>query len=378
MYNGGMDQTITPAQREKIGKRASVVGIILNLLLATSKIVVGMLTGMVSVVADGFNNLSDSGSSVVSLVSFRISAKPADKEHPYGHRRFEYVATMMIAFLVLFLAIELGRESVGRIIAAAVSASSSLIYIVLGVSFAVKAGMFFYYRMTAKRISSDPLKAAATDSACDCLATSAVLVGALLNEFLALPADGWVGILVALFIGWQGITIFRETSSKLIGQAPDPAVIAGIKARVLAYEGVLGLHDLRVYGYGPGKYFASVHVEVDANVPVLEAHELIDLIEHDFASNTEIMLTGHLDPIVTDDARTNELKECVCALVKRENIEWGMHDFRVVWGEKLSKVIFDVTVPFDCALSNGEVEQCIARQVRDMGAFDTVITVERE
>ncbi len=364
--------------RERTGKRVSLIGILLNFLLAGSKIAVGAITGFVSVMADGFNNLTDCGASVVSLVSFKIAAKPADKEHPYGHRRAEYVATMLIAFFVLLLAVELGRESVDRMIAGTLVESGLIIYLVMGISFAVKAGMFLLYRVTAKRISSDTLKAAATDSLCDCISTLAVTVGALLVQYVNIPADGWVGLLVALFIAWQGVLILKETGSKLIGQAPDPALIAGIKARIVAYEGVLGLHDLHVYSYGPRKYFASVHIEVDANVPVLEAHELIDLIERDFAEHTDVMLTGHLDPIVIDDERTNALRAHVAQAVKRQSVEWNIHDFRVVWGEKLSKVIFDVTVPFSCERGNGEVASLIAQEVAAFGSFETVITVERE
>ncbi len=366
------------AQREKQGRNASIVGIVLNFLLAASKIVAGFFAGLISLVADGLNNLSDCGSSTVSLVSFRIAAKPADKEHPYGHRRFEYVATMVIAFFVLFFAIELLRESFDRILAGQTSAGGWFIYLIMGVSFLVKGGMYFYYRGVAKKISSDALKAAATDSACDCLATFVVFVGALISQFTVFSADGYAGLLVALFIGWQGINILREASSKLIGQAPEPAVIAGIKARVLAYEGVLGLHDLHVYSYGPGKYFASVHIEVDANVPVLEAHELVDYIEREFAEQTDVLLTGHLDPIVTDDERTNALRARVEEAVKRESIEWNIHDFRVVWGEKISKVLFDLTVPFDCKQTNEELNVLFAEKMRTMGAFEPIITVERE
>ncbi len=366
------------SQREKIGKRASLVGILLNFLLAAAKVIAGFFAGLISLVADGLNNLSDCGSSTVSLVSFRMAAKPADKEHPYGHRRIEYVATMIIAFFVLFFAVELLRESVERILNESVASGGIFIYPVLAASFLVKACMFFYYRSAAKSIASDPLKAAATDSACDCLATFVVLVGAIISQFTSFSADGYAGILVAFFIGWQGIGILRESGSKLIGQAPEPALVAGIKARVLSYEGVLGLHDLRVYSYGPDMFFASVHIEVDANVPVLEAHELIDYIEREFVEKTGILLTGHLDPIVVDDERTNALRARILEEVKKQNIEWNLHDFRVVWGERLSKVLFDLTVPFACEKSNGELNEIFTKIVCEMGAFEPIITVERE
>lgn len=370
--------TQTAPVRERSGKIASAVGIVLNFLLAASKMAVGFFTGLVSVFADGVNNLSDCGSSVISLVSFRIASKPADKEHPYGHQRAEYVAAMVISLIVFLLAFELLRESVSKIVQGSLPAVAPTAVAVLCVSFFVKGGMFFYYRSVGKKIRSDVLKAAAVDSACDCLATAAVLIGLAVAELASLPADGYAGALVALFIGWQGVGIFREATSKLLGQAPDPEMIADIRRRVLAGEGVLGLHDLHVYSYGPDKFFASVHIEMDAKVPVLVAHERIDEIERRFAEETNILLTGHLDPIVTDDETANRLREQVRAALEALDASFGLHDFRIVRGEKITKVIFDVTVPFDCPRQNGEVLEEINRKVRQMGAYDPVVTVERE
>lgn len=370
--------TMTYEQREKIGNRASIFGICVNFLLAFSKILLGVLTGLVSVVADGINNLTDCGSGVVSLISFRIAAKPADKEHPYGHRRAEYIATMIIAFLVLFLSVELFRESIAQVMRGTLSMGGLPIYILLGVSFAVKGGMFLFYRTVAKKISSDALKAASVDSACDCISTFAVFVGVLVSQFAGFPADGWAGIVVALFIAWQGINLLRETASKLLGQAVDSELIEEIRTRILQSEGVLGIHDLKVYNYGPGKFFASVHIEVDARVPVLEAHERIDEIERDFIENTGIMLTGHLDPIVTDDEPTNVLRAQVVEKIAAITDGWSIHDFRVVWGERLTKVIFDTVVPFAEKRTDGEIAQMIMREVESLGAYEAVVTVERE
>ena len=364
--------------RERAGRRASFFGIGLNFLLAVCKLLVGYFTGLVSVLADGFNNLSDCGSSAVSLVSFRIAAKPADKEHPYGHRRAEYVATMLISCIVLLLAFELLRESAGKLIEGEVSRGGLLVYLLLGASILVKGGMFVYYRLVASRIDSDALRAAAVDSACDCIATLAALIGVLISEYAHVPADGWAGIVVSLFIAWQGVGLLRETSSKLLGQAPDPALIEAIKTRILSGHGVLGMHDLRVYGYGPGKYFASVHVEVDARVPVLEAHEIVDAVERDFAEHTEVELTGHLDPIVTDDARTNALRARIAEKLSALDPAWTMHDFRVVWGEQITKVLFDLAVPFACTRTEKEILSAVTEAVRREGPFEPNVTVERE
>lgn len=357
------------------GILTSAVGIACNLLLSAAKITVGLLFGLVSVIADGFNNLSDCGSSVVSLVSFYISEKPADKEHPYGHRRAEYIAAMVTGFFVLFLAVELLRESIEKIIENVSSDGSWIVYLVLGISVAVKAGMFLYYHIMAKKLNSDALKAAATDSMCDCIATTVVVIGIVILQFTGFPADGWAGILVALFIVWQGVKILLEASSKLLGQAPDKELLQTIKETILAQNGVLGLHDLRVYGYGKGVSFATVHIEMDACLPAMEAHEIIDGIEQQIKETLNISLTAHLDPIDLQDTKARELEKNVRAAA--EKLEFGIHDFRLVRGAT-DKVIFDVGVPYSCKKSDEEVRAEMEELVKNFGAYKPVITVERE
>ncbi len=232
------------------GKIASVIGIVLNLLLAGGKIALGAVFSLVSVVADGINNLSDCGGSVVSAVSFRIAEKPADKEHPYGHRRAEYIASMMIAFIIVALAVEFFRESVEKVLGGGSTAGGLAVYIVLGVSIAVKGGMFVYFRIVSKQIKSDTLRAAAVDSACDCLATFVVIVGLIVSRYTGVPADGYAGLFLALFIAWEGISIVREAGSKLLGQSPDGALVEHVKSILSVAEGTLGYHDLFFFSYG--------------------------------------------------------------------------------------------------------------------------------
>ena len=353
----------------------SLFGIVCNIGLATAKITVGFLFGLVSVLADGFNNLSDCGSSVVSLISFYISDKPADKEHPYGHRRAEYVAAMVTGFFVLFLAIELLRESVEKIIANVVSDCSWIVYLVLGISVAVKAVMFLYYRIMAKKLNSDALKAAAVDSLCDCVATTAVLIGIVILQFTGFPADGWAGILVALFIVWQGVKILLETSSKLLGQAPDHELLQKIKETILAKNGILGLHDLRVYNYGKGVSFATVHIEMDACLPALEAHAMIDGIEQEIKETLNVSLTAHLDPIDLQDTEARELENKV--RVAAEKLTFEIHDFRLVRGAT-DKVIFDIGVPYSCKTTDEEVRAEMEELVKGFGEYKTVITIDRQ
>lgn len=355
----------------------SAVGMACNFLLAAGKIVAGAVTGLLSVLADGVNNLSDCGSSAVALFSLRLARKPADREHPYGHRRAEYVASMCIAFLVLVLAVELARESLEKVAAGTENVAVWWVYLILGVSVLIKAGMFFGYRVVAKRADCDPLRAAATDSACDCIATLAVLAGALLSQFAHLPADGWMGILVALFIGWQGIKLLLEAGSKLLGQAPDRALVEKLRALLLAGEGVLGVHDLKVYGFGKGVTFATAHAEMDASLPALASHAVLDGLEKEALQKTGVVLTLHLDPVVLGDKEAKELETRLRAAAEGMADGMNIHDFRLVRGAT-KKAVFEVAVPFDCPVSDKELENSLARTVRILGDYEPVVTVERE
>lgn len=357
--------------------RASALGMVCNLLLAAGKIAAGAVTGLLSVLADGVNNLSDCASSVVALISFRVAQKPADREHPYGHRRAEYVASMCIAFLVLVLAVEFARESLEKVTAGAGNASVWWVYLVLGVSVLVKAGMFFGYRAVAKRTDSDPLRAAATDSACDCAATLVVLAGALIAQFTGFAADGWMGLLVALLIGWQGVKLLLEASSKLLGQAPDRALTERLRDLLLSGEGVLGVHDLRVYGYGKGVTFATAHAEMDARLPALTSHAVLDGLEKKVRAETGVEITLHLDPVVVGDAEAKELEARLRAAVEGTIEGMNIHDFRLVRGST-KKVVFEVGVPFDCPVGDGEIADTVSRAVRILGDYEPSVTVERE
>lgn len=358
------------------GITIGAVGLILNLLLAGAKLAAGFLTGLVSIVADGFNNLSDCGSCLIFLVSFKISGKPADEEHPFGHQRAEYIAALLIAVLVLGLAVGLLRESAERLIAGAAAQASFYVYPVLGVSAFVKAGMGVLYGVTAKKIDSESLRAASRDSICDCVSTVAVLFGAFLTRF-TFAADGILGILVALFILWQGIKILQGASSKLLGQAPPKELVGKIKARIEKEEGVLGLHDLKIYPYGAHKKFATVHIECDANEPALVSHERIDKIERTVREEFDVDLTAHLDPVALDDEEKNELEQRVRAAIEGMAENMDIHDFRIVRGAKV-KLVFEVGIPFSSKLKDSELLNDICRAVRVLGDYEPVVTIERE
>ena len=365
--------------RERTGKIASVLGIVANVILALSKIFVGLVFGALSILADGLNNLSDCGSSLVSFISFKLSNKPADKEHPFGHERIEYVLSMVVAFIILIIAFELLKESVLKIIAPSSLEFSYLIIIVLIFSILVKLGLYFYNKATAKKINSEILKATAVDCLSDCVSTSAVLIAIIVGKLTNVNLDGYAGLIVAIFVGFSGINVLKETMSMLIGQAPTEEMVADIKNRILAHKEVYGIHDLNVYCYGPNKYYASVHVELDADIDVLESHELVDKIEQEFFENTNIVLTGHLDPIVVNDEETNEIRLKITDAVKEIDVNFTIHDFRMVKGPNITNLIFDISVPFENKLSDQEIKTMLTEKIEKINnCYRLVVKVEKQ
>lgn len=365
--------------REHHGKIASIVGIVANIFLAAAKIVVGALFGLISVLADGLNNLTDCGSSIVSLVSFKISSKPADKEHPYGHERIEYVASLAVSFVILLIAFELLKESITKIISPQAFNFSIIVIITLIVSIAVKLAMFIYYRTVAKQINSDLLKATSIDSLSDCISTSAVLISVIISHFAKINIEAYAGVLVSLFIAIAGFKILKEMVSKLIGQAPDKALFDSVKTMIMKHKDVLGIHDLNIYSYGPNKYFASVHIEIDANTDSLVAHELVDEIEREFLSKTNIVLTGHHDPVVTNDEEVLEMRDKVAQIVKEIDETFSIHDFRMVKGPNKTNVIFDVAIPFDSDKTEAEITKTLKKKIAEIDKkYQPVIIIEKQ
>lgn len=365
--------------REKTGKIVSLVGLLINLCLSVSKIVIGVLFGFISVLADGLNNLSDCGSSAISFVSFKMSSKPADKEHPYGHERIEYICSLVVSFIILLIAFELFKESILKIITPKKLDFSISIIIVLLVSIIVKAFMFSYYKIASKKINSDILNAAAVDSISDCISTSLVLISIFVGHFAGVNIDGYAGLLVSAFIAFAGFKILKEMISKLIGQAPDKTLFESIKKSILKHKEVLGIHDLNIYSFGPNKYFASVHIELDANMDSLVAHELIDEIEREFLNKTNIILTGHHDPIVVDDEEVNAMKEQVAKIVLEIDETFSMHDFRMVKGVAKTNVIFEVAIPFDSKMKEEDITKILKQKISKINSkYHAVIMIEKQ
>ena len=348
------------SNRQRVTLKATVLAMLLNVFLAAGKIICGVIFGAISVLADGFNNLSDCGSNIITVTGVKLSAKPADKEHPYGHARGEYIAAMAVAFIILLLAVELFSQSLDKIISGTGAEFSVLALVVLSVGITVKLFMFFYNRHLGKKYSSEILLATAADSISDVIASAVVLISIVVGHFTSLTPDGYIGCLVAVVIAISGIKILKRTISELIGESPSKELTDEIKKRLLAYEGVYGIHDLAVHNY-VNKYYASVHVEVDAETPVLAAHELIDKIEKDFALDTDIELTIHLDPVVLHDSEVIMLRQNVEEILKKLYPVFTMHDFRMVKSYDEYKIIFEVCAPYDTK----ETTEQIIRKITD-------------
>ena len=338
--------TRDPAVRAAIGKLGGLAGIICNLLLCTAKILAGILSGSVSIIADALNNLSDATSSIVTLVGFRLAQQPADKEHPYGHARYEYLSGLAVAALILVIGAELVVSSVKKIIAPTEVDISILTLAILLCSIGLKAWMTVFYRSLSKAIDSSALSASAADSRNDVIATSAVFVGSLIQIFFDVNIDGYIGFVVALFILYSGIQVARETSMPLIGKRADAKQIEQIGALILSHEKILGIHDLMVHDYGPGQYFASVHAEISAEEDPLLCHEIIDHIECDVLEQMNVHLVIHYDPVEVHDEEWNQAKTIVEEIVSDIGLNLSAHDFRLVRGSQQTKLVFDLAVPY--------------------------------
>lgn len=363
--------------RENYGKLASIMGIASNLLLFIIKITVGLLFNSIAITADAVNNLSDSGSSLITLLGFKLSGKPADADHPYGHQRMEYISGLGVSFVILFLGLQLIESAFQKILYPELPQFSMVSVIVLVVAIIIKFWQFLFYRKIGKTIDSMTLMATAIDSRNDILATASVLAATMITYLTGFDLDGYMGLVVAVFIIISGINLVRETVSPLLGAAPSKELVDQIYQKIRGYEHIIGLHDLMVHSYGATKTYASVHCEVPAELDCMVSHSVIDKIERDFLKDLNIHLIIHLDPVITSDEKTNALKDQVEQTMERLSPDIHIHDFRVVWGFDHSNLIFDVVVPFDVAWSDEELIIMIANEIHKINpAYHAVITVD--
>ena len=373
------DDKDDPAVRQRYGLLSGGVGILLNLLLSAGKFLAGLLTGSIAVTADAFNNLSDAGSSVVTLAGFRLAAKQADDDHPFGHGRIEYLTGLLVAAAILLVGVELARTSLEKILQPEAVDFSWLSVGILCASILVKLWMSAFNRRLSRRIGSAAMAATAADSLSDVVATSAVLLGTLAGHFFSLRIDGWVGILVAAFILRAGWEAAKDTLDPLLGQSPDPDLVESIQKAVLAHPQVTGVHDLIIHDYGPGRRMMSLHAEVPMDADVLAVHDVIDDIERELKEKFHIEAVIHMDPIATKDPQTNALREKMAALVREIDPAMTIHDFRMTVGPDHQNLIFDVVVPHKCPLSDEEVKAAIAGKAGELegGPFFTVVSIDR-
>ncbi len=369
----------SPAVRRAYGTMVSIVGIIVNVLLALFKLAAGTLCGSISITADAVNNLSDAGSQVISLISFKISVKPADRDHPFGHARIEYVASMIVSFLVLLVGFELFKESVSKIISPVSTEFTVAVFIILGVSVLAKLWLFIFNRSIAKKINSSVMKATAADSLSDAASTAAVLVSALISYFTGFQTDAYMGILVAAMILFAGIKILNETKNSILGSPPEQETVNAVASLALSYPEVLGIHDMVIHNYGPGNTVASLHAEVDGSANIFDTHDIIDNLEKRLFQELGVRATVHMDPIVTDDEKVNALRVITLDTVRTVDERLHIHDFRYVEGKTHSNLIFDVVAPFELKTSDSELKRELSSAISRIDpTYFAVITIDRE
>lgn len=367
------NNTADPAVHAAIGKLAGIVGIVCNCLLTIGKLVVGLIIGSVSITADAVNNLSDAASSVVTLFGFRLAQRPADKEHPFGHARYEYLSGLAIAAMILFFGAELIKSSVDKIIHPEPLEISIFTVTILAASILIKIWMSYFFKSLGIKINSTTLLATSIDSRNDVIATSAVLLGYLINSISDLNADGYVGLLVAAFIIYSGIKIAKETISPLLGKKADKNLTEKISQLILSYEKVLGIHDLLIHDYGPGQCYASVHAELRADEDSIVCHDIIDSIERDVLEKLNVNLVIHYDPVVMNDNEKNEMQRIIENITHNINSQFSIHDFRILHDKEHPKLIFDLSIPYSMADKNKEIKKEIDNKLSEAGKNYTTI-----
>lgn len=364
--------------RTAYGLLCGAVGIFLNILLFVLKFLAGLFSGSIAVTADAFNNLSDAGSSFVTILGFCLAGQKPDAGHPFGHGRFEYISGLAVSVLILLMGIELGRSSIDKIFHPAPIDASFWTLAALVLSIFIKLYMFLYNQRMGKRLNAPALRATALDSLSDCIATTVVLAATLCGRFWNLPLDGWCGICVAVFIFWSGFHAARDTLNPLLGTPPSHELVSQIRELVLSHKEIIGVHDLLVHDYGPGRMMISLHAEVPADQDVLTLHDEIDNIERELSDTLNCNTVIHMDPVVTDDGITDAVREKVTVLVHCIDDDIDIHDFRLVSGPTHTNIIFDAVVPYHFRISDRDVERKIKDAVRTLdGNYYAIVRVEK-
>ncbi len=372
------DETDNPAVRNSYGKFTGIFGISSNAILFLIKLIIGIVTSSISVTADAMNNLCDAGSSIITMFGFKIAGKPADAKHPYGHARMEYISGLIVSCIITAIGFDLLLGSVEKTINPTETKYSIISIVILSLTVGIKLFQGLVYRSAGKKINSTSLIASSADSINDVISTTVVIIGSIIGLTTDIMLDGWLGLAVALFVIYSGVKLITETTDPLLGAAPDEELVEKLSKKILSYDGVIGIHDLVVHNYGFGRCFASVHAEVPASTNIMISHDTIDNIEFDVLENMNIHLVIHLDPIETDNPKITELKTIVQLILQSKDNRISMHDFRVVFGDTHTNLIFDVNLPFDYETNDDFFCSEITKEIRKVDpSYNTVITVDR-
>lgn len=373
------EQTESPSVRQSYGVLCGSVGIGFNILLFIGKFLAGLISNSIAITADAFNNLSDAGSSLITLIGFKMAGQKPDTEHPFGHGRIEYLTGLLVSLLILLMGVELIKSSVSKILHPEATECTPMVAGILIVSILVKLYMYLYNRSTGRKIDSAAMMATAADSLSDMLSTSVVLIATLIGKFTGLQIDGWCGLLVGIFILYAGFSAAKDTISPLLGQPPQKEFVEKIESIVQSYPQVLGIHDLIVHDYGPGRVMISLHAEVPASGDMLHLHDTIDNIERQLHRELHCDAVIHMDPVMNDDEETQELKKQVTCCLHELDKSLNLHDFRIVKGPTHTNIIFDILVPFKFQLNDAEISRFMEEKIHSISAsYYAVINIDKD
>ncbi len=364
--------------RNKYGILSSVTGIVINVVLFIIKAIASVLTSSISIAADAFNNLSDAGSSIITFIGFRLAGKPADHDHPFGHGRAEYICSMFVSILILFMGFELAKSSISKIISPQSTNLDAVSILILVISLLAKAWMYFFNKKVGKTINSTTIIATARDCVSDVFATCAILISLFMEKMLEIKIDGIVGLLVSVFILYTGIQTIKESLTPLLGTLPDSKLVDDIKQTIMSHSEISGIHDMIIHNYGPNRYMMSVHAEVPCDCDILKIHDTIDIIEREILSKFNCNAVIHMDPIETNNEYVNSVSNKINKIIKSIDEKLSMHDFRMVSGETHTNLIFDVVVPYDFKMSSKELINTIQQKIFEFDStFFAVITLDK-
>lgn len=373
------DNTKDKHVRQNYGYLGGFVGIVCNVILSAAKVIIGLMVNSIAITADAMNNLSDAASSIITLIGFKITNKPADKEHPFGHARIEYISAMIVSFIVILVGFEFLKSSFERIKNPVALEFDLISFSVLIFSIGVKIWLSRFYKKIGRTIGSKAMEASAVDSLSDVIATSVVALSLLGSLWITFPIDGYIGLLVSAFIMYSGISLTKETLDPLLGEAPEPEFIRSITEKTMRYEEIIGIHDMIVHNYGPGRCIVSVHAEIPANMDIMKAHDIIDLAEQEISEELDIHIVIHMDPINTDDKVVQKTQEQIIKVINEINEELSIHDFRIVGGKGHKNVIFDLVVPFEYDDKRAkDLSKEVAQRIKmKYSNYDSVIYIDR-